>query len=336
MRTILLALCFSLSAACYGKDKPLEVYFVDVEGGQATLLVSPSGESLLVDTGWPGFGGRDADRIVAAVHAAGLKQIDYVLITHFHNDHVGGAAQLVDRIPVGTFIDHGPSVETGENADEMAAIYKSALAKSRHLVLTPGDKVPIKGIDMEVVSAAGKAISSPLAGAGQANPLCADAKRHEDDPSENARSLGTLIRYGKFRMIDLGDLTWNKELELACPVNRIGKVDVYLTTHHGHSYSGPAALVHALAPRVAMMNNGPHKGGDASAWQIIRTSPRPEDIWQIHYSLEGGIENNAPDQFIANLEEKCEGYAVKLTAKPDGSFTFTNTRNGFSKRYNPL
>ena len=335
MRTILLALCVSLSAACYANAKTLEVYFVDVEGGQATLFVSPSGESMLIDTGWPGFGGRDADRIVAAARAAGLKKIDYVLITHFHTDHVGGAAQLAERIPVGTFIDHGPTVETGENADELAAIYKTTLAKSRHLVLNPGDKVPIKGIDMEVVAAAGDVIRTPLPGAGQANPLCTEAKPKEEDKGENARSLGTLIRFGKFRMIDLGDLTWNKELELACPVNRIGKVDVYLTTHHGLSMSGPAVMVHALAPRVAVMNNGSRKGGDPAAWQVVRSSPGIQDIWQLHFAVESGEPNNAPGQFIANPEEKCEGNPLKLTAEKDGTFTVINLRNGFSKRYNP-
>ena len=334
MRTIFLVWCFSIATMCFGKDKPLEIYFVDVEGGQATLIVSPSGESMLIDTGYPGFGGRDAGRIVAAARAAGLKKLDYMLITHYHLDHVGGVPEIAALIPIGTFVDHGPNFETGKDADELFASYKSVASKARRLVVKPGDKVPIKGIDVEVVTAAGEAIRSPLPGGGQSNPICADAKQQDEDKSENARSLGTLIRFGKFRMIDLGDLTWNKELELACPVNRIGKVDVYLTTHHGLSNSGPAPLVHALAPRVAIMNNGPRKGGHASAWQIVRTSPGLKDFWQVHYAVEGGNENNAPKEFIANLEEKCEGHAVKLAAHSDGSFTFTNTRTGFSKRYN--
>ncbi len=335
MRTLLLALCFSISTVCFGKDKPLEIYFVDVEGGQATLIISPSGESMLIDSGYPGFGGRDAGRIVAAARAAGLKKLDYMLITHFHADHVGGVPEIAERIPIGTFIDHGPSVETGKDADALFTAYTSVAAKARRMVVKPGDKLPIEGIDVEVVTAAGEAIRSPLPGAGQSNPLCADAKQQDEDKGENARSLGTLIRYGKFRMIDLGDLTWNKELELACPVNRIGKVDVYLTTHHGLSSSGPAELVHALAPRVAIMNNGPRKGGHASAWQIVRTSPGLEDFWQVHYSVEAGKQNNAPEEFIANMEEKCEAHAVKLTANSDGSFAFTNTRNGLSRRYYP-
>ena len=225
MRELFLTACLFISATCFGGDKPLEVYFVDVEGVQATLIVSPSGEALLIDTGWPGFGGRDADRIVAAARSDGLRKIDYVLITHFHTDHVGGAAQLAERVPIGTFIDHGPSVEKGQNADELAAIYKTARANSRHLVVKPGDKVPIKGLDVTVLTAAGQAISSPIPGTGKPNALCAASKSQDDDPSENAQSLGIMIRFGNFRMIDLGDLTWNKELELAWPLNRPGETD---------------------------------------------------------------------------------------------------------------
>ena len=336
MRPILLALCLFVASVCFGKDRALEVYFVDVEGGQATLIVSPSGQSLLVDTGWPGFGGRDADRIVASARAAGLKRIDYVLVTHFHTDHVGGAAQLTERIPVGTFIDHGSSVETGENADELAAIYRTAKAKSRHLVLKPGDKVPIKGIDVTVLTAAGRTIASSPAGAGQVNPLCADSKPQDEDLSENAQSIGILIRHGEFSMIDLGDLTWNKELALACPENRAGQVDVYLTTHHGGPSSGAPAIVHALRPRAAIVNNGARKGGDPTSLQTIRTAPGLLDVWQIHYAMNAAAQANAAEDFIANLEEKCEGHAIQLTAGRDGAFTITNTRNGYSKRYNSL
>ena len=330
MRTILLALCLSFSAVCLGKDKPLEVYFVDVEGGQATLFVSPSGESMLIDTGWPGFGGRDADRIVAAAHAAGLKQIDFVLVTHYHEDHVGGVPQFAERIPIGTFIDHGPSVETDSKTSAMVAAYNDAVSKRRHLVVKPGDKIPIKGIDIEVVTAGGEAIRRPLAGAGQANPLCNDPTPKLEDTGENARSVGVLIRYGKFLMIDLGDLTWDKERELACPRNLVGHVSAYLSTAHAHPGFGQAVMVHALAPRVAVMNNGSRKGGDPAARQIVRSSPGIQDIWQLHFAVESREPNNAPGQFIANPEEKCEGSPLKLTAEKDGTFTVINLRNGFS------
>jgi beta-lactamase superfamily II metal-dependent hydrolase len=334
MGRILLTLYFVLSSFTFCEAKTLTVFFIDVEGGQATLVVSPSGESLLVDTGWPGFQGRDAERIVAAARQAGIKRIDYLLVTHYHMDHVGGVPQLAERISIGTFIDHGASVDSGKQADELMAAYDKVQSKGRHMLAQPGEKIPIAGLEVEVVAAAGRGITAPLEGAGQSNPLCTDTKPLDEDKSENAQSVGILLTYGKFRMIDLGDLTWNKELELACPANRLGQVDLYLSTHHGSSLSGPAAMVHALHPRVAVMNNGARKGGDAPAWQIIHSSPGLENIWQLHYAIEGGEKNNTSEPFIANLDERCKGYAVNLTAEADGSFSVTNTRNGFSKRYN--
>jgi len=333
MHRTLLSFCVFLFCCVFCQAKSLEVFFVDVEGGQATLIVAPSGESLLVDAGWPGFGGRDADRIAAAAREAGVRRIDYLLVTHYHRDHVGGVPALAEKIPIGTFIDHGPSVETGQRADDLMAAYLRVRAKGRHQVVKPGDKIPLEGLEIDVLAAAGSLIDSPLAGAGQPNPLCAETQPKSEDKGENAQSVGILVRYGKFRMINLADLTWNKELELVCPANRAGEVDVYLTTHHGLALSGPAAIVHALRPRVAIMNNGARKGGAPSAWRIIRDSPGLEDIWQLHYTLEAGEENNASEQFIANMDEGCQGFAIKLVAEADGAFTVTNTRNGFSRRY---
>jgi len=333
MRHAFLALSFLLCSFTLRTAETLEVYFVDVEGGQATLLVSPSGESMLVDAGWPGYGGRDADRIVAAAKTAGVKQIDYLLVTHYHLDHVGGVPPLAAKIPVIHFVDHGASLETGKDANELFAAYRQVRDRGQHIVVKPGDKIPIKGLDIEVVAAAGKLITTPLKDAGAPNPLCATTPLRAADPTENAQSVGVLIRFGKFRLANLADVTWNKELELVCPVNRIGSVDVYLSTHHGMNLSGSAAIVHALAPRVAIMNNGARKGGTPEAWQTIRRSPGLEDIWQLHYTVEAGKQNNATEQFIANPEEKCQGYGLKLAASADGSFTVTNTRNGFTKRY---
>lgn len=331
----ILAMCCLLAASsALQAAKPLEVYFVDVEGGQATLVVSPSGQSLLIDTGWRGFNGRDADRIVQAAKAAKIKQLDYVLITHFHRDHVGGVTQLVDRMKIGTFADHGPNMEDSKVTKEDYADYERALARtSQHLVLKPGDTVPVKGITVQVLAANGEHIAKPLDGAGQPNPLCSSAVQKPPDPTENARSLGVLISYGNFRLLDLGDLTWNKELELACPNNLIGTVDVYLTTHHGSEPSGPPQIVHALHPRVAIMNNGAKKGGSPAAWQIVKDSPGLEDLWQLHYAMEGGAAHNVADTYIANVDEFCEGKNLKLTAESNGTFTVMNSRNKYQKSY---
>ena len=336
MRATITTLLVLLLCAPARAVQRLQVYFIDVEGGQATLFVSPSGESLLVDTGWPDAGGRDADRIVSAAKLASVKQIDFLVITHYHIDHVGGVPQLAARIPIRTLVDHGPSVETGPQADQLVAAYRNVRDQGKHLLAKPGDLIPIRGIEVRVLTAAGNEISRPLPGAGTPNPLCAGAKRKSPDPSENAQSVGMLITHGKFRMIDLGDLTWNKELGLACPDNKIGAIYVYLSTHHGLDLSGAPALVHALHPLVAIMDNGAKKGGSAEAWQTVRSSPGLEDIWQLHYALQAGKSNNAPDDFIANLEENCKGNWIKLTAEPDGQFTLTNGRNGMTKVYRPV
>lgn len=310
----------------------LDIHFIDVEGGQATLIVTPNKQSLLVDAGWPGFDGRDAKRIVDAAKKAGLTKIDYLAITHYHRDHVGGVEQLAEMFPVGTFVDHGPNTETGKPAEELSSSYGRAVAKGKHLVLKPGDRIPLKGVDVRVVVARGDAITKALPGAGQANQFCGAAAKKAEDPTENARSLGVVVQYGKFRFADFGDLTWNKEIDLVCPTNRIGKVDVYLTTHHGMDASGPPAIVHALQPRVAIMNNGSKKGGAPPAWQVIKSSPGIEDLWQVHFAMAGGKENNTDESMIANMDEST-GYGLSLSAERTGAFKVTNARNGKTKSY---
>lgn len=331
MRSFVVALV--LAAAPLWAGKELNIYFVDVEGGQATVIVSPSGESMLVDTGWLGYGGRDPQRIAEVAKHAKLKKIDYVLITHFHLDHVGGAFGVTERIPVGTFVDHGPNVETGRQASQLDEDYKRALANSKHLVVKPGDTVPLKGVDIKIVTANGEHISDPLPGAGQPNGFCAAAVKKDPDPSENARSTGFVLTYNSFRFVDLGDLTWNKELELACPRNLIGRVDVYLTTHHGLDQSNATALVHALHPTAAIMNNGAKKGGSPAAWNAIHSSPGLQDLWQIHFAVAGAKATNASDTFIANIDDPCEGKYLRLTVQPDGTYTVYNSRNKYSKTY---
>jgi len=312
----------------------LDVYFIDVEGGQATLIVSPSGQSMLVDTGWAGFNNRDANRIADAAKLAGVKQIDYLVITHFHTDHVGGVPQLAAKLPIRNFVDHGESVEHDAGGTRQFNAYVKARDTGKHIQVKAGDKIPIKDLDVTVVTSGGQGISSALAGAGQPNPACASTKLMENDPSENAQSVGILIQHGSFRMIDLGDLTWNKEYELVCPNNKIGTVDLYLSTHHGANNSNAPAIVQALHPRVAIMNNGARKGGTPQAWEIMHTSPGLQDIWQVHYSREGGKQHNAPEAMIANVyEQGDEGNWLRVSAEPNGTITVYNSRNKFEKTY---
>lgn len=322
--TICLTALLGFPAGMANAAKTLELYFIDVEGGQATLVVGPSGQSLLIDTGYTGFGGRDTLRIAAAAKDAGVKKIDTLLITHFHDDHVGGVANLLDRFQVSTFLDHGPSIET----HGYPSVYSEAFAKGQHQVVAPGDKIPVKGLDVTVVAAAGKVI----AGSGEPNPNCAGLtpRQTPDEQGENSQSVGVVIAFGKFRFADLGDLTWNKELALLCPENKAGKIDLYLTTHHGGE--SPKAIW-GMTPRVAIMNNGPSKGADPLGWKNIKASPGLEDLWQLHFALAGGKETNVPDTFIANVDANDHGYHLKVSALEDGSFTVTNPRNKFRKTY---
>ena len=330
--TVLTALILVISA--YGavrKPKSLQIYFIDVEGGQATLLVTPSKQSVLIDTGWAGS--RDAERIAGAAQAAELKRIDYVLITHYHQDHVGGVADLQQRIPIGTFVDHGSDVEDSDNARALYKNYEKAIEHTKRVHLMPGEGLPLPGITFEVIAAAGERITEPLPGAGEANFNCASESEAEPDPSENAQSIGVLVSYGKFRFLDLGDLTKKKELELVCPNNLIGIVSLYLMTHHGIAADNPKALVWALRPEVAISNNGGHKGGDPEAWQMVHDSPGLVALWQLHYTAAAGKDHNAADNFIANVDENSEGHYVKVDAEADGNFSVNNSRITFSQKY---
>jgi competence protein ComEC len=316
--------------------QPLRMVFVDTEGGQATLILTPRGESLLVDAGFPGNNGRDSDRIVAAARRLGLTRIDYLLVTHYHLDHVGGVPELAAKIPVGVFIDHGDNTEDTPQARALEEAYRKVLATgAKRMTVKPGDVLPLKDVRVEIVAARGERIARPVKGGGQKNPLCAQAERRADDPTENARSIGFVLTFGRLRFVDLGDLTWNKELELACPEHRIGPVDLYLTTHHGFDQSGCPQIVHGMRPRVAIMNNGARKGGSPAAWRIVASSPGLQDLWQLHYSLAGGKDANVSEERIANLEEKCQGFGIEVEASRDRVFTVRNQRNGHAKTYRP-
>ena len=325
----------SLASAAPGTEKTLQIYFVDVEGGQSTLFVTPDGKSLLIDTGWPDNNGRDADRIVAAAKDAGIKKIDFVVITHFHDDHVGGAPQLAAKIPVGTFIDHGEARENSEGVQHVFAAYQQLLTtgKYKHITAKPGEVLPVTGMQVRVVSADGELIERPLPGGGKENATCSNAAKPPIDTTENPRSVGTLLTFGKLRILDLGDLTGDKEMELMCPTNKIGAVDIYVASHHGTASSGTAVLVDAIAPRVVVMDNGEKKGGSPTAWDVIEKSPRLEDLWQLHYSEAGGEAHNVAAPFLANLSGPDIGNYLKLTAAADGSFAVFNSRTRETKKY---
>jgi competence protein ComEC len=339
----------------------LDIYVVDVEGGNATLLVAPSGESLLIDTGnvAPDAAIRDAGRILAATQDARLTQIDHLIVTHWHNDHFGGLAELAKRIPIRHFIDHGANVQPAPAADDfLAKTYPELYAKAKHTVVKPGDRITIPGLEVRVVTAAGETIKAPLPGAGAANPYCASFKPG-DNNAEDPMSVGVHVKFGKFRTIHLGDLTRNKEFELMCPNNRIGAVDLLLGLHHGQATSNSEVLVHATHPRVAVMNNGTRKGGEPETMRVVHTSPGLEDLWQMHFSQLSGQEYTVPSIFIANMLDdplaampvapiaappfgsnappppahNGPAYWIKVSAQTDGTFTVTNTRNGFAKTY---
>jgi competence protein ComEC len=314
-------------------SKALQIYFIDVEGGQATLIVSPLGGSLLIDTGWPDENGRDANRIMAAAKAAGVARLDYVLITHFHRDHVGGVPQLADRIHIGTFIDHGTLQEDSPVTNEDFAAYQKVLPRAKHILAKPGEAIPLAGVGVRVLTSATAHIAAALPGAGQPNPYCAAEPEAPADPTENQQSVGVLVTFGQFRFIDLGDLTKRREIELVCPNNLVGSVDLYLTTHHGWDQSNAKAIVDALHPRVAIMNNGAKKGGSPSVWQIVHDSPGLQDLWQLHFSEEGGPAHNVAEPMIANPQGDDLGKYLEVTALANGTFTVQNSRNGVSKTY---
>ena len=341
--------------------KPLQIYVIDVEGGNATLFVSSTGESLLIDTGNGGAvaAPRDAGRIMEAVKDAGLTRIDHLIITHWHGDHFGGLAELAKQIPIKHYYDHGPNVQPGQAADDfLKNVYSELIAKAQHTVLKAGDKIPLSGVDVSVVLSAGVPIKTPLKGAGASNPYCASFVKG-DNNAEDPMSVGIHLTFGRFRTIHLGDNTKNKEFELMCPNNRIGTVDLLLGLHHGQASSNSPVLVHALRPRVGVMNDGTRKGGEPETMKTVFASPGLEDLWQMHFSLLSGQGYTVPGAFIANgVDQPGDAMPIgtwtpplpgqqappapvhngkanffKVTAQQDGTFTVTNTRNNFSKTY---
>ena len=317
-----LSLLLLTSAAQAAKD--LDIYFIDTEGGQATLVVSPSGQAMLIDTGYAGYGGRDANRIADAAKLAHAKRINVLFLTHHHSDHAGGVKNLLEVLKVDSFYDHGGDVENGGKYSDD---YTKAMGTSPHTVYKPGDKIPIKDLDITVVVGGQKHIMTK----GDANHFCAGLAPKDGESGENPQSGGVVVQFGKFRFADLGDIIWNEELALTCPENHVGKVDLLLTPHHGTHLSPTSD--YAMAPRVVVMNNGPTKGGSPEAVRMWRAMKGLEDLWQLHFAMAGGKENNSPDSLIANIDPQCEGQYLKVTARQDGSFTVYNPRNKYKKTY---
>ncbi|MGA2046365.1 MAG: MBL fold metallo-hydrolase [Terracidiphilus sp.] len=312
----------------------LLIYAIDVEGGQSTLLVDTATHgSLLVDTGWPGNAGRDASRIQAAMADAGITRIDHVLITHFHVDHVGGIPELVQRVPIGEFLDHGENREDSDITRHDYAAYLKAIEGKHRRIVHPGDTIDIPGLTAIVLTADGDHIPAVPGVKPSPNPYCATEPKWDLDETENPRSTGVLIRFGKFRFLDLGDLTKAKEIPLVCPANLIGTVDLYLVNHHGFNLSNSRAFVDAIHPRVAIMDNGAHKAGSPEAWQTVHESPGLEDLWMLHTAEDSDAAHNSPDAQIANLKGGADGAWLKVVASPDGSFSVTNARTGQTKDY---
>jgi beta-lactamase superfamily II metal-dependent hydrolase len=361
MRRLACIVAIVVSAAVVSaqrQPKTFDIYVVDVEGGNATLFVSPSGESLLIDAGNAGMGAaRDAARIVDAAKDAGLSQIDHVIITHWHGDHYGGLSELAARIPIRHFIDHGANIQPAEATDAfLTTTYPALYAKATHTVVKAGESISFTGVNTRVLASAGQVIRTPLPGAGKPNPFCGPMKPLEAIP-EDTQSVTTYFTFGRFRALHPGDLTRDKERDLMCPANRVGTIDVLVGPHHGQDTSNDEAFVHALQPRVIVMNNGTRKGGWPDVMKSFYTSPRFEDLWQMHFSLLSGQEYAPPGVFTANLVDdqpnalpvapmpapganappppvhNGRAYWVKVSAREDGSFTVTNSRNGFSKQY---
>jgi beta-lactamase superfamily II metal-dependent hydrolase len=342
-----LALAPLAASAQTANARTLDIYFIDVEGGQSTLIVTPAGQTLLVDAGFPSSGrfdsrpadpatSRDPQRILEVAKRAGVSRIDYLLVTHFHGDHVGGVPELAQLMPIGTFIDHGGVNDDAERVPGTLAMhraYAAVRAKGSHLEPKPGDRLPLTGVDAIVVSAATATLTRPLVGAAfGVNAACTSSGLPAQETAENPRSTGFLLQFGRFRFLDVGDLTGPPLHSLTCPSDRIGPVDVYLVAHHGGADASDPVLYATTKPRVAIVNNAADKGGAAETLKTLHAATGTE-TWQLHRAQAAGAVNVADDR-IANLSDVTANW-IKVSAREDGSFSVTNPRTGATIQYPP-
>ena len=326
-------------------DRTLDIYIIDVLGGAATLIVTPEAESILIDSGWPGLEDRDPKRIEYVLKkVAGLDQLDHLVTTHWHTDHYGGTEGLAKRLKIGKFWDRGlpdlsaPDQDSkdypdGPKANDPLGIAYRKASEGRRTALEPGDTLPLKGkVEALVLASGGKVINaSPNA---KPNPFCESAPADMPvDPSDNARSLAFRIKLGAFGLLDCGDLTWNVEKDLVCPTNRIGQIDLYLSTHHGSAISNHPTLIQSIEPIVTIIGNGPRKGGDPQTFQRLKPIPSLKTIYQLHKNAKTGPADNTDPSLIANTSET-GGTFIKVSVQPDGrSFDVQIGEDGKPTRY---
>jgi beta-lactamase superfamily II metal-dependent hydrolase len=340
LSAILLLISAAASAGSDPARRPLQIYYVDVEGGAATLIVTPAGEAVLIDAGWPGFEDRDARRIQAALKQAGITAIDHLIMTHYHVDHYGGIPALARLVPVRRFYDRGPLLPEIREYQDNPQMYRDyhVAARQKSVALKPGDTIRLKNasgaprLTLRCLAAGGATIQPDQQ---LPNAECTTNRPMDEDKSDNARSVVVKLSYGDFDFLDAGDLTWNIESRLVCPNNLIGEVDLYQVTHHGANTSNNPVLLRSVKPTVAIMNNGARKGGHPDVIKALRETASIKDIWQVHRNVATTSEQNAPADFIANPEAEPDAAQMIVVAVDAARrvFTVTNQRNGMSRSY---